>query len=111
MQNPVETYKALADETRYALVQLLLRHDYCVGSLSRKLGVTESAVSQHLKVLREVGLVASDKRGYFTHYSVDRTLLESLGQSLVAMSKTPREEPQCSFIGQPYHTCHQRREE
>ncbi len=106
MNNIVITMKALADETRFSLLCLLLKHDYCVGSLSRQLGITESAVSQHLKVLREASLVNKTKRGYFTHYGVDREQLAELGKTLERLANTPNEKPQCNHMGKKHHTCH-----
>lgn len=64
------------------MVKLLLKHGYCVGALAKKLGISESAVSQHLKILRHAGLVKGDKRGYFTHYSVERRLLKEAAKEL-----------------------------
>jgi ArsR family transcriptional regulator, arsenate/arsenite/antimonite-responsive transcriptional repressor len=108
MHNPAERHKALADETRYALLLLLLQHDFCVKSLSRQLGVTESAVSQHLKILKGAGLVMGEKRGYFTHYRVDRTKLAQIGEELVALAQTPAAILPCSHVGEHHHNCHER---
>ena len=48
----------------------------CVNALAHKLGVTQSAVSQHLRVLRQAGLVRGTRRGNFMHYSLDPTGFE-----------------------------------
>jgi len=66
--------KAIADETRLRLLHLLLTQDLCGRALARRLGVTEAAVSQHLKVLREAGLISGEKRGYWTHYIVRKEM-------------------------------------
>jgi DNA-binding transcriptional ArsR family regulator len=73
-----EIFKALSDPTRLRLVKLLGEHKgaLCVNALARVLGVTQSAVSQHLRILRQVGLVNGQRRGYFVHYSLDRDRLE-----------------------------------
>ena len=55
--------KALAEERRLRMVELLLRKERCVRDLARELGISESAASQHLKVLREAGLLTGVKRG------------------------------------------------
>jgi ArsR family transcriptional regulator len=68
--------KALADETRLKLMNLLCTHDLCVGALADRLGISSAAVSQHLQVMRKAGLVKGEKRGYWTHYSVERQTLE-----------------------------------
>lgn len=68
-------YKALGDETRLQLVALLARqrpgHALCVGRLAHDLGVTPSAVSQHLRVLKDLGLVQAHRQGYRLHYYLD----------------------------------------
>ena len=63
-------FKALADENRLLLLRLLLRRNCCVRALARQLDISEAAVSQHLKVLREAGLIFGEKCGYFMHYTV-----------------------------------------
>ena len=60
--------KALGEPTRLNIFQSLLVRKHCVRSLARKLGISESAVSQHLKMMREAGLVVGKKYGYHTHY-------------------------------------------
>jgi ArsR family transcriptional regulator len=73
-------FAALADPTRLKLVKLLCRQNepnaLCVNALAALLGVTQSAVSQHLRVLRAIGLVKGERRGYRIHYFVNRDALE-----------------------------------
>lgn len=90
MSDPRAVLKAISDETRFAIITILLRHDVCAGAVARRLGVSEAAVSQHMKVLREAGLVTSEKRGYFTHYSVDREALSALSEVLADMASWDR---------------------
>ena len=79
--------KAMADDTRLKILELLLAHNYCVRALARKTEISEAAVSQHLKVLKEAGVLTGEKRGYFVHYSVDRSALLSLASELEKMAK------------------------
>ena len=69
-------FGALADPTRLKLVRLLCRQQepdaLCVNALAGLLGVTQSAVSQHLRVLKAIGLVKGERRGYHVHYSINR---------------------------------------
>ncbi len=95
MSELIHILKALSDETRFALIQLLLQHNYCVGALSKQLNITESAVSQHLKVLRTAGIVKGEKRGYYTHYYVDRELLREAASSIVTLSTLAPAENKC----------------
>jgi len=68
-------FSALADPTRLKLVKLLCRQRdpdaLCVNALASLLGVTQSAVSQHLRVLRSIGLVKGERRGYHIHYYIN----------------------------------------
>jgi DNA-binding transcriptional ArsR family regulator len=60
--------RALSVDNRVGIVRLLAERSLCVGALANQLGVSAAAVSQHLRVLRDAGLVEADRRGYFTHY-------------------------------------------
>ncbi len=84
-----EIYKALGDPTRLRLLKLLMdqsvvfcegrcdgRKFLCVGALADQLAITQSAVSQHLKILRQAGLVKKERRGAFMHYSISPQGLE-----------------------------------
>lgn len=83
--------KSMADETRMKIIKMLLQHNYCVRALSRKLGLSESAISQHLKVLRLAGLVDGEKRGYFKHYAVKRNTLYELASKIGELAAIERE--------------------
>ena len=60
--------KALGEPMRLKIYQALLERKHCVRSLSKKFGISESAISQHMKVLKEAELVYGEKYGYHTHY-------------------------------------------
>ncbi|MDD4984623.1 MAG: metalloregulator ArsR/SmtB family transcription factor [Dehalococcoidales bacterium] len=69
-------FSVLADPTRLKLLRLLAEQQepnaLCVNALAYRLGVTQSAVSQHLKVLKSAGMVKGEKRGYRVHYFVNK---------------------------------------
>jgi len=73
-------FSTLADPTRLRLVGLLRnQHDpdaLCVNALAGLLGVTQSAISQHLRVLKAIGLVKGERRGLTIHYFINRDALE-----------------------------------
>ena len=104
-------FSTLADPTRLKLVKLLCRQRdpdaLCVNALAGLLGVTQSAVSQHLRVLRAIGLVKGERRGYHIHYFVNQDMLERCRKltSAALSIEEPSEEPSC----QEY--CPERREE
>jgi DNA-binding transcriptional ArsR family regulator len=86
----VEIFKALSDPTRLRLVKLLndcqpgvcKGGPLCVNALAHQLGVTQSAVSQHLRILRQAGLVSGARRGSFMHYALDLDGLEKYRAAL-----------------------------
>jgi len=70
-------FKALSVETRVRMIQLLKNRVHCVGALSAKLDVTQGAVSQHLRILRDADVVVPEKRGHYIHYRLnEKTLLK-----------------------------------
>lgn len=70
--------KAIADGKRYQIIQLLLQKTYCVRALAKKLSVSPPAISQHLAILKDAGLVDCGKRGYHVHYTVNTEALKEL---------------------------------
>jgi len=66
-----ELFGALADPTRAKIVHTLMRQELCTCDLSAVVGITESGVSQHLRVLRALRLVKSRRAGKFVYYSID----------------------------------------
>lgn len=69
---------ALADPTRKAIFNLLLEKPTVVKVLSADLPVSQSAVSQHLKVMKEAGLIVEEKQGRTHLYSVNPVALDWL---------------------------------
>lgn len=87
---PIKLIHLITDETRFRLIVLLLKHPYCVKALSKKLGISEPAVSQQMKILKQNGLVEGVKIGYQVHYKVDRALiLSAVGELSRALSNQP----------------------
>ncbi len=89
MENLEKILKTLGDKSRFKIIKLLLDHDLCVGAIAHHLGVSKPAVSQHLQVLRKAGLVRGEKRGYWTHYMVERNVLKQIADALINMAQQP----------------------
>lgn len=73
-----DTFTALADPTRRAVFEAVFRAPAAVGDLAKDLPVSRPAVSQHLKVLSDAGLVTARAEGTRRVYSVRREGLEEL---------------------------------
>ena len=91
--------KALGEPKRFLLLQLMAERGYCVRALARRSNLSESAVSQHLKVLREAGLVYGVKRGYYTHYCLNKEGLDSIISVLTALRDAPPQQCIHPFYG------------
>jgi DNA-binding transcriptional ArsR family regulator len=90
-------FSVLADPTRLKLLRLLAKQQetnaLCVNALAYQLGVTQSAISQHLRVLKSSGLVKGDRRGYRVHYFLNRESLARAKQQLIAALDLEDTEP------------------
>jgi DNA-binding transcriptional ArsR family regulator len=88
MRDQIKVFKALSSESRLRILLLLREHPHCVNAITSRLGLTQAAVSQHLRVLREAGLVLGEKRGYWVHYRIDLEALERHGQAMAKLLGT-----------------------
>ncbi|MEX2558184.1 MAG: metalloregulator ArsR/SmtB family transcription factor [Actinomycetota bacterium] len=75
---PTEVLKALAEPRRWRIVELLSCEELCVCHLAEEVGVPQPLVSHHLKVLRDAGLVESEKYRQWTYYRLRAGALEEL---------------------------------
>jgi DNA-binding transcriptional ArsR family regulator len=82
-----DVLKALAEPRRWQIVELLSCEELCVCHLAEEVGIPQPLVSHHLKVLREAGLVESEKHRYWTYYRLRREVLQSLGARLGAITE------------------------
>lgn len=85
MRETAELFKVLAVDTRIKIIELLKKKGpLYVNVIADALGITQSAVSQHLRVLRQAGLVRDERRGYWIPYSIDE---EALGRCREELEK------------------------
>lgn len=78
MANQLDGFAALGDATRRQVFERLARRPMAVGELAELLPVSRPAVSQHLKVLKEAGLVVDEAQGTRRVYRVDPAGLEAM---------------------------------
>ena len=71
----VRAFRALGDEKRLRIVELLSRGAYCVCDLATEVGAKQPLLSFHLKTLREADLVVATRRGKWIYYSLNEDLL------------------------------------
>ena len=90
MEASLDTVKALAEPLRWRIVELLGAEELCVCHLVEELDVPQPLVSHHLKVLRDAGLVDSERFRYWTYYRLRTEALADLGRAWDASPSTRR---------------------
>lgn len=73
--NYIPLFKALSDETRLKIIQMLTCESMCANSILECFNMTQPSLSYHMKILTQSGLVRAKKRGGFTIYSIDAARL------------------------------------
>jgi len=86
--------KVLGVEARVRIVQMLKRQVLCVGALAARLDITQGAVSQHLRILRDAGLVTAEKRGYYVHYRINQQTFQEWKEVLDELLSLPAPDSQ-----------------
>jgi DNA-binding transcriptional ArsR family regulator len=75
-QEIVKISKALSVDSRLQILKSIRDKELCVNAITQKLNITQSAVSQHLSVLKEANLVRSNRYGSIIHYSMNAGRLD-----------------------------------
>jgi len=82
MKQTAELFKILSVDKRIEIIELLKKEPMSVNAIAEALGVTQSAVSQHLRVLKSADLVKDERHGYWIYYSLNKEALEKCRQRL-----------------------------
>lgn len=75
----IKIMKALSDETRVSILNLLRMEDLCVCEIEVILENSQSNVSRHLAKLREAGLIFSDKKAQWVYYGINKETVDQYG--------------------------------
>jgi ArsR family transcriptional regulator len=71
MQNFIKAMKALSDETRLRILNLVLQRECCVCEVTQALDISQTRASRALSMLHEAGFLKLRKEGLWSHYSID----------------------------------------
>jgi DNA-binding transcriptional ArsR family regulator len=93
MVNLINVLKALSSEPRLRILKALNWKRLCVNVIVKKLGMTPSAVSQHLRVLKNAGLVNAEKCGLWMHYTINTSSMEKSRQSVNRLLTAKENKP------------------
>jgi len=80
-------FKALNDETRRKIIELLKDKDMNAGEISDEFNISKPSISHHLDILKRANLIISEKKGQFIEYSLNTTILEDLMSWLLTLKK------------------------
>ena len=78
MKVPATTMAALADDTRMGIVEALAARDHTVTELVELFPISQPAISRHLRVLREAGVVGSEAHGKLRIYRLNPSALRDV---------------------------------
>ena len=85
----MDVFAALADPVRRALLARLAAGPTRVADLAAEHPISRPAISKHLRLLTEAGLVAAEDRGRERHYRIDRSGLAPVHELLAALAPAP----------------------
>ena len=71
MKKLIEFFKAMGEDTRVKIIDMLLNEEMCICELIEELGLSQSAVSHHVKILKQAELVNDRRDGKWTYYSIN----------------------------------------
>jgi len=91
--------KSMADETRLTILSMLQDGEMCVCELMEALPVSQPAVSHHLRILRQAGLITDRRQGKWIFYSLSPEAIESTAQLLDRMLFQPARQLQAAGGG------------
>jgi len=86
-----KAFKALADPTRRQILKMLQTNDLSAGEIGSKFNITAPSISHHLSILREAGLVTSERHGQHIVYSLNMTVMQDVWAWFLQFRRT-REE-------------------
>jgi DNA-binding transcriptional ArsR family regulator len=75
---PPDIFSAIADPTRRQILNLLAKQEMPVNDLSANFPISRPAISKHLRILRQAGLVEEQKRGKYNYYLLRAERLQEI---------------------------------
>lgn len=80
-------FKALNDETRRQIIELLKEKDMNAGEIADQFNISKPSISHHLDILKRADLITSEKKGQFVEYSLNTSILEDLLNWILKLKK------------------------
>jgi DNA-binding transcriptional ArsR family regulator len=80
-------FKALNDQTRRKILEMLRKKDLTAGEIAEKFDISGPSISHHLDILRSAGLISSEKKGQFVIYTLNTTVLDDIMKWMIQFKK------------------------
>jgi len=80
-------FKALNDETRRQILELLKEKDMNAGAIADHFNISKPSISHHLDLLKQADLITSEKKGQFVEYALNTTILDDLMRWILRIKK------------------------
>lgn len=80
-------FKALNDETRREILDLLKVKDLSAGEIADYFTISKPSISHHLDILKQADLISSEKKGQFVIYSLNTSVMEEVLQWILTLKK------------------------
>jgi len=80
-------FKALNDETRRKIIDLLKERDMNAGEIANEFNISKPSISHHLNLLEQADLITKEKKGQFIEYSLNSTILDDLLNWILTLKK------------------------
>ena len=80
-------FKALNDETRRRIIELLKERNMNAGEISEEFNISKPSISHHLDILKRADLIVGEKKGQYVEYSLNTSILEDLMNWIMSLKK------------------------
>ena len=73
-----KVFKALADKNRRKIINLLRQEELAAGEIAEHFSISKPSISEHLKILKNADIIASEKRGQFRYYFLNASVFDEI---------------------------------
>ena len=91
-----EIFKALGDETRLDIVIMLKGKELCVCDIIDAFNLSQPAISHHLKILRQAGIINDTKEGKWVYYRINQNVFQVIKQFVHEFEQYGDKQERCS---------------
>lgn len=105
MKELVPFLKALCEEVRLRIIKMLMEREMCVCEIMDGLKLSQPAVSHHMKILKQAGLVQDRRQGKWVYYSLDKEFFSTLEKQLGEKLFVPISESTCDEAAPVLEQC------